>query len=286
MKFAITVLVIALTAIGVLGQSQQSPPTLRIVTEDPNLPSEVYYGNTKVKTLRLRPGTNRRITIDDNDFFIQQHYVDFFSRMPDATSYKQRLAALNSCAPGNTSCDRVAASTSFFKSNEFEGRGYFLYRLFVASFGRKPLHREFVSNVRLITPFQTAQQLEASKVTFTNNWVTRPAFKAKYDNLSNAAYVDMLSSMAKVTLANRNALISDLQAGRKTRAQVLRAVIESPEINSKYYNQAFIVMGYFGYFRRDPDVAYSKMVNTLNTTRDYRAAINSFLSSSLYRGRF
>jgi hypothetical protein len=287
MKFAMTVLAIVLTAVSVLGQSQQqAPPTLKIVTEDAKLPSDVYYGNTKVNPLRVRPGTNRRLTVDDNDFFLQQHYIDFLRRMPDTISFKERLASLNGCATGNTSCDRITASTSFFKSNEFEGRGYFLYRLFVASFGRRPLYREFISNIHLITPVETAPQLAASKIAFTNNWVTRPAFKTKYDSLSAAAYVDELSAMAQVTLANRNALVSDLQARRKNRAQVLRAVIESAEINNKYYNEAFIVLGYYGYFRRDPDIGYSKLVTTLNTTGDYRAAINSFLSSPMYRSRF
>src|ERR1044072_5312367 len=62
----------------------QSPPTLRIVTETPNLPSELFYGNIKVKPLRIRPGTNTVITIDDADFFAAQHYIDFLRRFPDA----------------------------------------------------------------------------------------------------------------------------------------------------------------------------------------------------------
>ena len=43
----------------------QGPPTLRIVTESPDLPSELFYGNVKVKPLRLRPGTHVVITIRD-----------------------------------------------------------------------------------------------------------------------------------------------------------------------------------------------------------------------------
>jgi hypothetical protein len=61
----------------------QSPPTLRIVTETPNLPSELFYGEIKVKPLRLRPGTNTVITIADYDFFIQQQYIDFLRRFPE-----------------------------------------------------------------------------------------------------------------------------------------------------------------------------------------------------------
>jgi hypothetical protein len=287
MKLAIAVLTIALTAISVLGQGAQvtQPPTVRIVTDDPNLPSDLYYGNTKVKPLRVRPGTTRPITIDDTDFFIQQHFVDFLSKMTDGT-YAQRLNKLKTCAPGNASCDRIAASQSFFNSVEFHERGMLIYKLFLASFGRKPRFTEFFPNVRLIAPYQTAQQLEASKVAFINNWVTKPVFRAKYDRLSSAAYVDALCAAAQVTVANRNALISDLTIGRKTRAQVLRAIAESNEVNNKYYTQAYVVMGYFGYYRREPDGASTQMINTLNTTRDFRAVTNTFLSSPLYRNRF
>jgi hypothetical protein len=260
---------------------------MRIVTDDPNLPSELYYGNTRVKPLRIRPGTTRRVTIDDNDFYLQQHYVDFFFRLPDSASYSPRLTQLNNCAPGNTSCDRIAASQSFFNSVEFAGRGMLVYKLFMTSFARKPRYTEFLTNVKQITPYQTATQLESSKVAFINNWVTRAAFKAKYPaTMTAAAYVDALCTAAKVTVANRNTLISDLQAGRKTRAQVLRAIAESTEVNNKYYNEAYVALGYFGYFRRDPDANFAKWVTALNTTRNYRTTTNNFLSSPLYRNRF
>ena len=79
MKLAVTILLITLAASSAWAQA----PTLRIVAPDPNLPAELYYGNTKVKPLRLRPGTNIQITIDDADFFVFQHYVDFLNRMPN-----------------------------------------------------------------------------------------------------------------------------------------------------------------------------------------------------------
>src|SRR6058998_2017123 len=80
MRLFLATLIIALAAIATFGQA----PTLRIVTEDPALPSELFYGDIKVKPLRLRPGTNVPITIDDADFFASQHYIDFLRRFPDA----------------------------------------------------------------------------------------------------------------------------------------------------------------------------------------------------------
>ena len=83
MKFALALLITAFAALTVWGQA----PTLHIVTEIPNLPSELYYGNIKVKPLRLRPGTNTPITINDSDFFVNQQYTDFLSRFPDQCGF-------------------------------------------------------------------------------------------------------------------------------------------------------------------------------------------------------
>ena len=96
-KFIVAVLLVTFAAVGALGQSQGAP-TLRIVSEDGNkLPSELMYGNTKVKPLRLRPGTNQPITIDDTDFFVQQQYVDFLSRFPDPGGFAFWQGEINSC---------------------------------------------------------------------------------------------------------------------------------------------------------------------------------------------
>ena len=70
-RFVVALFLTALCASFAVAQSQ-SAPTLRVVTEDPSLPSELFYGDVKVKPVRLRPGTNTRITIDDSAFFVQQ----------------------------------------------------------------------------------------------------------------------------------------------------------------------------------------------------------------------
>lgn len=283
MKLAITLFVIALTAVSALGQS----PTLRIVTEDPTLPSELYYGNVKVKPLRLRPGTNTPITIDDNDFFIQQHYIDFLARMPEPGGFQGWMNVMNGC--GTTTplpCDRIEVSSAFFRSNEFQVRRYFVYRFYSVSFKRVPLYAEFTPDARRVSGFQTDQQLEASKVAFANDFVARTEFKNKYDALNNADYVNTLLSTAGVTIGNSQQLINDLNAGTKTRAQVLRAISEASEVYDKYYNEAFVVMQYHGYLRRDPDILYLDWINTMNQTGDYRTMINGFMNSAEYRNRF
>jgi len=144
------VLIVALAAITCMGQTA---PTLRIVTEDPALPSELFYGDIKVKPLRLRPGTNVPITIDDADFFASQHYVDFLRRFPDAPGlafWKDNVTTQTSeCTdpakrlPGESvaACaDRKRANTSaaFFLSPEFQNTGSFVVRVYWGTLGKAP----------------------------------------------------------------------------------------------------------------------------------------------------
>src|SRR6185369_10830940 len=98
-KIAVAVSLLFLLAAGAMAQA----PTLRIVTEDPTLPSELFYGNVKVKPVRVRPGTNTPITIDDSDFFVSQHYIDFLSRFPDQGGFDGWMTYLNGCN-GASSC--------------------------------------------------------------------------------------------------------------------------------------------------------------------------------------
>jgi hypothetical protein len=282
MKLAVTVLFISLAASSAFAQA----PTLRIVAPDPNLPAELFYGNTKVKPLRLRPGTNTQITIDDADFFVFQHYVDFLNRVPEPGGYAGWQAVLNGCVPVTASCDRIHVSGAFFQSSEFQERGYFAYRQYSIAFGRKPDFNEFVPDLRRVTGFLDATQLEAARVALINDFMARPAFVSIYGGLANGPFVDQLVTTAGVTLANKQALIDALNAGTMTRGQVFRQILESTEVYNKYYNQSFVVMQYFGYLRRDPDALYVNWIQVLDQTGDPRHMINGFMNSTEYRNRF
>jgi len=277
MKFAVTLLIVALTAITAFGQGA---PTLRIVTDDPNLPSDLYYGDIKVKPLRLRPGTNQRITIDDSDFFIQQHYNDFLSRMPEPAGFQGWMNILNNCPAGDTTCDRIAVSSAFFRSPEFQDRGYFVFRFYIAALGRNAFYAEFMPDLRRVSGFQDDAQLEASKVAFINDFMSRPEFKQKYDALSDSAFKAALVQMAGVDPG------ISFPNGSTTRAQFLRQFVESTTVYNKFYNTAFVVMQYFGYLRRDPDILYLDWIKTMDKTGDYRTMINGFMNSAEYRNRF
>lgn len=224
--------------------------------------------------------------IDDPAFFVRQHYYDFLNREPDPGGFNAWLGILNGCPAGNTSCDRVEVSSAFFRSPEFLDRGYFILRFYEVALGRHPFYAEFTPDLARTTGFLTPEQLEANKAAFVVDFTARQEFRSRYDQLGNTAYVDTLLATAGVTLANRNAWIVALDTGQKSRAQVLREIAESPEVGTKFFNKAFVVMQYFGYLRRDPDIHYLEWIQTLDSTGDYRTMINGFVNSLEYRQRF
>jgi CubicO group peptidase (beta-lactamase class C family) len=227
--------------------------------------------------------------IDITPFFVRQHYRDFLGREPDAVGYQGWQDILNNCPQSSTQCDRIEVSSAFFRSEEFQSRGYFVYRFYPTALGRIPHYSEFMSDIAKVSGFLSAEQLEANKAAFVNEFMTRQEFKSKYDSTLNdpAGYVNTLLGTVGVNLPNKQRLIDDLAAGRKTRADILRTIAESTEVYSKFYNEAFVVMQYFGYLRRDPDILYLQWIRIMNESGgDYRGMINGFMNSAEYRARF
>ncbi len=235
------------------------------------------------------PGASTPVNpIDDPQFFVRQHYIDFLNREPDEPGFAAWVSILNNCAAGDTSCDRVHVSEDFFKSPEFQQRGYFAYRFYPVAFGRKPDYLEFMPDIQRLSGFLDSTQLEAAKVALIADFMARPAFVAIYNPLNNTQYVDTLLATAAVTLpaATRQALIDGLNAATLTRAQVLRQIVESDEVSTKYFNQAFVVMEYFGYLRRDPDILYLQWIQFLDSGASSRTMVSGFVNSLEYRQRF
>lgn len=305
MRFAVVILAILLTAGSVLGQTQSGAPTLRIVTEDPNLPSELYYGDIKVKPLRLRPGTNQVMGFWDNDYFVYQQYVDFLGRTPDEAGYKDWLSVLNNCTQkgglgAEPGCDRVHVSSGFFRSTEFGERGQYIYRFYEGALGRLPKFVEWKADVRPMNGLPNGPQLEAIKNSFVTNFMARPEFTSRYGTLTTPAnarqFIEKLMQTSGInSLASKETLISQMQSGQKSAAETLRAFVESKEVWDKFFYRGFVTMQYFGYLRRDPDQAgWTDWVDVLENGRasagiapgDYRHLIFGFVYSVEYRERF
>ncbi len=93
-------------------------------------------------------------------------------------------------------------------------------------------------------------------------------------------------------------LTAEFTTGAKTRAQVVRQIAEHPSLVQSEFNNAFVLMEYFGYLRRNPDdppevtrdyTGYDFWLTKLNQFNgDYFAAemVKAFLSSIEYRQRF
>jgi uncharacterized delta-60 repeat protein len=254
-------------------------------------------------------GTNFRvpITITDNDtngavpnpidsaaFMARQQYIDFLGREPDPAGYQAWQNILNNCPPSGRDangnfCDRIEVSAGFFRSEEFQSRGYFIYR-FYSAVGKIPSYNQFMPDFSKVSGFLSSQQLEDNKVAFVNEFMARSDFQNRYGATVNnpSGYVDaLLVTLGLVNHPGRAGWIAGLTNATLTRAQVLRQVIESVEVYQKYYNEAFVIMQYFGYLRRDADISYLAWIQTMNDTGgDYRIMINGFLNSAEYRQRF
>jgi hypothetical protein len=296
MKKLAAILFVALFALFLSGSAfAQAPPTLTIVTETPGLPSELFYGSVKLKPLRMRPpgstlnywcigAPSTQITINDCDFFIQQQYIDFLKRFPEAgadgvygTSDDPMIFYLNifnGCSPTDDECKRYirgVVSTNFFRSPEFQRKGNYVMYLYMVSIGQRPVtaaelptkndptlndrpsYSEFMTDLASIsTPNDDPALTEQKKNDLANNWMTRPQIQSIYGGLTNAQFVQKLIDVSGVTPANQN-WVADLNAGTKTRAQVMRLFAESPEVDAKFNKQSFVTMEYFGYLRRKPE---------------------------------
>jgi hypothetical protein len=315
-KFIAAVLVVAFTASAALAQSQQAP-TLRVVAEDGNrLPLELTYGNTKVKPLRLRPGTNQPITIDDSDFFVQQHYVDFLSRYPDQSGFAFWQNDINQCG-ANAACveaHRINTSAAFFLSIEFQQTGYLVYKTYKAAFGTPqgspvPVRREnFLPDTRSISDGLVVgatgweELLNSHKNAYELAFVQRSDFQSAFPaSLTADAFVTKLDENAGGVLspaekANLVAALGATPNDSAKRASVLRAVAENATLHQREFNRAFVLMQYFGYLKRNPNdlpdanfTGYNFWLGKLNQFGGnfvQAEMVKAFISSDEYRLRF
>jgi len=262
-----------------------------------NGPAGALLGTTSTATITITDNDTTPATqnpIDGVTPFITQQYIDFLGRLPDTIGLDNWILTLAPC-PNNgfgefdhPECDRVHVSAGFFLSDEFRGRGYFAYKFYEVGFDRRPAYVEFVPDMAQVGGPQSPESEVISKAAYTDAFVQRPEFKNRYDALSNSAYVDALELNAEVTLANKAALVAALDGNQKTRAQVLREIVELPSVTDKFFIRAFVAMQYFGYLRRDPDtVGYDNWVATLTTDpSNFRHMIFGFIYSDEYRHRF
>jgi hypothetical protein len=163
----------------------------------------------------VAPTTN---PVDDAAFFVRQNYLDFLNREPDLAGQNFWTNQITSCG-SDANCiavKRINVSAAFFLSIEFQQTGMLAYLSHRAAFGPNAvggspapvLYGTFEKDIQALQKdfvfgnVGADAQLEANKVAFFNEFVTRPQFVDKYPaTLTNAQYVDNLLATANLTPA-------------------------------------------------------------------------------------
>lgn len=235
-----------------------------------------------------------RNIINVQTFFVRQHYRDLLRRTPNEESEVNLWANVLThpdCSPSFTGAcyDRLYFSgIAIFDSMEFINRGYFTYLFYPVAYGATQ-PRPFYSNFTLDMDFMSDTSA-TRKQAFADAFVERPQFKQIYDYYPTpTGYVDKL--LQQINLPNhpqRAAWIDALTQNTKTRAQVLRELVESPEVFAQQQNRARVALHYLGYLLRDPDTGgYNDWLYKLdNNLITLRQMTHGFINSIEYRARF
>jgi hypothetical protein len=252
--------------------------------------------------------------IDDPQFFVRQQYLDFLNREPDAPGLTFWTNDIGVCVADVPCVEarRINVSAAFFVSIEFQQTGYLVYKTYAAAFGPTriastvPLTRaEFLPDLQsvgqgvVVLATGWTEQLAANQAAYFNEFVQRPNFVATYPpTMTSAQYVDSLNANAggALSISERDQLVNELTNGVKTRAQVLRAVVDDADFTSAHFNRAFVLMQYFGYLRRNPNDApdnnfdgykfWLAKLDQFNGNFIDAEMVKAFISSNEYRQRF
>jgi subtilisin family serine protease len=230
--------------------------------------------------------------IDQTAFYVRQLYVDLLSREPDAAGLSGWTNRINLCGQQGQPpppCDRVTVGgDGFLRSGEFFDRQFFVLRLYRTGLGRI-LRYDEISDLAYVSGFLTSTDLELNKQDLVADIMARAEFASQYNGLPNDQFVDRLLQTAVVSVPQsvRDAWVSALNAGSKTRAVVFREISEREEVSAKYLHEAQVVSAYYGFFTRNPDGAYFNYLQRLDAGQITLGDLaNAFINAAEYRQRF
>jgi hypothetical protein len=192
-----------------------------------------------------------------------------FIRSYGDDKHRQDLYAVTKTEPDARSEASLPPPLSIAEINEglselplqFQETGFFIYRLYKASYGRMPKYAEFIPDARAVSlgikdgPAYGAQELESRESEFAENWTSRAEFGKAFDGLTNEEYVSRLFANMNVLpdARERDELARDLNSGVETRAEVLHRLARREAFILREFNSAFVLMHYFAYLKRDPE---------------------------------
>jgi|GEM_PF-4943370 len=267
---------------------------------NPSARSFSQLGNSTEATFTATRTSGVFNPLDTPEYFTRQHYLDFLSREPDESGFNFWSDQIIGCGDdgGCTDRRRVNVSAAYFLSVEFQETGGLVDRLYKASFGRNPHYAEFMPDTAAMARGVVVgrsgwqQQLAANKESFVAGWIDRASFRAAYDGLANADYVDSLVANTGASFApgDRDSLVNGLNAGTLSRGQALQQIVNNENFARARFNEAFVEMEYFGYLRRDPDASgYQFWLDKLNQFAgnfERSDMVKAFIDSGEYRARF
>jgi hypothetical protein len=163
-----------------------------------------------------------------------------------------------------------------------------MLRLYRTGLGRI-LRYDEIGDLAYVSGFLTDAQLELNKQDLANEFVARPEFANRYNNLNNTEFLIMLMQTSDVTppQSSLDSWVASLENNSKTRAQILREFSERPEVSNRYLHEAQVVSAYYGFFTRNPDGAYLNYLSRLDSGEITLGDLaNAFINAQEYRSRF
>ena len=135
-------------------------------------------------------------------------------------------------------------------------------------------------------------QLRMNRTALLNEWAASKEFSQLYDGKSNAELVDTLLRNAGLSWrpAKRDELAGKLSSQPNSRQTALLSIVEDQDFFAREYNNAYVLVHFFAYLRRNPDDApdfdlkgFNFWRDRLNSWGDYRTISVAFLESEEYR---
>jgi hypothetical protein len=275
-------------------------------------------GQTTDAAFSASPNGSTLNPLDTTEYFVRQQYVDFLNREPDEAGLNFWYTNIESCG-NDAQCragKRTDTSAAFFLSTEFQQTGYLVYKSYQAAFGDlpgapvpvrlsefKPDTQEIGQGVVVNAPGWDTT-LAANKSAFMAEFVQRSRFASAYaPSLTPSDFVNKLFANAGVTPSDsdRAAAVSEFDSAGTSadvaaRGRALQRVAENSMLTQQEFTQAFVLIQYFGYLRRDPNTEpdtdftgynfWLQKLNTFNGNFGNAEMVKSFLVSGEYRGRF
>lgn len=273
-------------------------------------------------TATVTAPTNQN-AIDDTTYFVTQQYADFLSRLPDQGGLDFWTQQINNCGSDSICLGlrRIAVADAFFFEPEYQQTGSYVFRLYRESFGNSqpipnsipdsthPGEENKLPSYAVFGPDRAqvvgGTSLAQSQLDFATAFATRPEFIARYPlSLDGPGFVDAVLATVlnddRVDLSSqRTGLIALFNQGG--RGMVIYKLaddnVDTNPINNRAfidaeYSRAFVATEYFGYLRRDADMAgflfWLGQINSapLRDVDKQHAMVCSFITSQEYQFRF